>query len=260
MAGEVLCEGVVALLLGHIGRGLAPSVGDFEVAEGPCEFASNGHTVAPSGEDERGIPIVVCNVRVALHLEEQYHDLRVAIVARPVQRRLPSIFFILPIDRCPLRNESLGFCRISIFTGIIKFLVDVQSAFQGRVSACGPAASAASYLCFGTRSRRAARAGGNAYMSKPIAITHSDVVDAEASLRRVRRCSRSVSAWRGPGRFVGPVGVPNASQGWHSRRSDAQYPEILFFNGAVQNPSLTRVDKLSTPTGVGWGIKVKFSP
>ena len=45
-----------------------------------------------------------------------------------------------------------------------------------------------------------------------------------------------------------------------SRRSDAQYPEILFLNGAVQNPSLTRVDKLSTPTGVGWGIKVKFSP
>ena len=41
---------------------------------------------------------------------------------------------------------------------------------------------------------------------------------------------------------------------------DAQYPEILFLNGAVQNPSLTRVDKLSTPTGVGWGIRVKFSP
>ena len=34
-----------------------------------------------------------------------------------------------------------------------KFLVDVQSAFQGRVSACGPAASAASYLCFGSIGR-----------------------------------------------------------------------------------------------------------
>ena len=91
---------------------------------------------------------------------------------RPVQRSKPSR--ILPIDRCPLRNESLGFCRPSIFTGNQKFLVDVQSAFQGRVSACGPAASAASYLCFGTRSRRAARAGGNAYISRLIEKAHPD--------------------------------------------------------------------------------------
>ena len=63
---------------------------------------------------------------------------------------------ILPIDLCPPRNESLGFCRLSTPTGLIKFLVDVQSALQGSVSACGPAASAASYLCLGTRSRRAA--------------------------------------------------------------------------------------------------------
>ena len=78
LVGEVLREGVAALLLGHLGRGLALFVGDFEVTEGPCEFASNGHTVAPSGEDERGIPI-------------------------------PA----LQIDRCPLCNEVLGFCRLS---------------------------------------------------------------------------------------------------------------------------------------------------
>ena len=162
-----------------------------------------------------------------------------AIAGRQVQWSPPIP--ILPIDRCPLRNESFGFCRFSMITGIIKFLVDVQSAFQGIVSASGRAASAASYLCFGTRKRRAARAGGNAYHSKPIAITHSDVVDAEASLRRVRCCPISVSAWRSPGRFVGPVGVPNASQGLHARRSTCRSlrarPGFLLSNIKLDNNS-----------------------
>ena len=48
----------------------------------------------------------------------------------------------------------------------MKFLANVQSALQGRVSASGRVAGAASYLCLGTRSRRAARAGGNAYLFK----------------------------------------------------------------------------------------------
>ena len=77
-----------------------------------------------------------------------------AIAGRQVQRSPPIP--ILPLDRCPLRNESLGFCRLSITTGIQKFLADAQSALQDAVSAWSRAASAASYLSFATRSRHGA--------------------------------------------------------------------------------------------------------
>ena len=161
---EVLCDGVVAHLLGPLGRGLVPIATDCDITTCFHKCANSVHMVVFGGRDERGIPVHGSDIHIALILEEQYHDLRVAMPGRSVQRSIPIPS--LPIDRCPPRNESLGFCRLSTPTGLIKFLVVAQSAFQGRVSACGPAASAASYLCFGTRSRRAARAGGNAYQSE----------------------------------------------------------------------------------------------
>ena len=157
---------MVAPLPGHLGCGLALFVADFEVAEGPRELASIGHFVVASGVDEWGIPTFVSDVGVALIFDEQHHDLREAIHGRRVQRSPPIP--ILPIDWCPLRNESLGFCRLHIFTGLIKYLVGVQSAFQSLVSTCARAAGAVSNLCFGTRSRKAAHAGGIAYLSKLI--------------------------------------------------------------------------------------------
>ena len=93
-----------------------------------------------------------------------------AIEGRPVQRSPPVQ--ILPFDRCPLRNESLGFCRLSPTTGIKKFLVDVQNAFQCAVSACSRTTSAASYLCNGTRSRGAAT------------LTDPNLLDSSADRRR----------------------------------------------------------------------------
>ena len=71
-----------------------------------------------------------------------------------MQRSLPIL--ILPIDRCPLRNESLGLCRLSIITGTQKSLVDVRRALQGKVSVCSHGAGVASYLCLLSRLRRAA--------------------------------------------------------------------------------------------------------
>ena len=152
--GEVLCDGVFAILLVDLGRGLALLVTDCDITACFHKCANSVHIVVISGDDERGIPLLVSDVNIALIPEEQHHDLRVfecLMKGRPVQRSHPTPF--LPIDRCPVRNESLGFCLLRVLTGIIKCLVDVQSTSQGAVSACSRATSAASYLCFGTRSR-----------------------------------------------------------------------------------------------------------
>ena len=145
---------MVAPLPGPLGRGHVVVGTDCGVGTCFHKNAHNVHRVPVSGMDEWGFPPRVSDINIALILEEQHHDLRLVMDNRRVERSRPTKQ--LPIDRCPLRNESLGSCRLSIFTGPIKFLVDVQSALQGSVSACGPAASAASYLCLGTRSRRAA--------------------------------------------------------------------------------------------------------
>ena len=127
--GEVLCDGVVAPLLGPLGRGHVPPATDCDITACFHKCANNVHLVVDSGIDEWGIPVLGSDIQIAFILEEQYHDLRVAIAGRQVQRSIP-ILIILPIDRCPLRNESLGSCRLSMFTGTPKFLVDVQSALQ----------------------------------------------------------------------------------------------------------------------------------
>ena len=113
------------------------------------------------------MPDRVSDIRIALILEEQHHDLRVAIEGRQVQRGRPMLI-PLPLEWRSLGNESLGFCRLSTSTSLNKCLVDVQSALQVRVSAKFRAASAASHFRFETRSRRTARGGGNAYLSEPI--------------------------------------------------------------------------------------------
>ena len=166
-----------------LGRGLVISGTECDITARFHKYANSVHIVVVSGPDEWGIPTLTP-----------------------------------PIDRCPLRNESLGFCRLSIMTGPIKFLVDVQSAFQGRVSACGPAASAASYLCFGTRSRRAARAGGNAYLSKLGTILLLCVLLAQglpatwiSSYFGLRRCGNGSSNVRIRGMTSGATHCQNHS-------------------------------------------------
>ena len=62
---------------------------------------------------------------------------------------------VLPIDRCPLRNESLGFCRLSVPTGSTKSLADAQSTLRGWVSVRSHGAGVASYLCLLSRLRQA---------------------------------------------------------------------------------------------------------
>ena len=86
--------------------------------------ANSVHLVVVSGQDERGIPLLVT---FRLHLfEEQHHDLRVA-TGTPRAAELPIL--ILPIDRCPLRNESLA-SAVLPSRQAIKFLVMCKAHFR----------------------------------------------------------------------------------------------------------------------------------
>ena len=60
--GEVLCDGVVAPLLGLLGRGLALLVTDCDITACFHKCANSVHIVLVSGLDERGIPGLVSDI------------------------------------------------------------------------------------------------------------------------------------------------------------------------------------------------------
>ena len=117
---------------------------------------------------QRGGPVLLSLVNSGLALDEQPRSVRVALPGCDPQRCLSLVITIgnLPVDRCFDFNQSLGFFRVSAFTGIVKFLGDWRNARSKVRSVRVCVAGAASYLCLAMRSRGAAHAGGNAYPSK----------------------------------------------------------------------------------------------
>ena len=90
-----------------------------------------------------------------LALDEQPRSVRLALPGMRPQRS-PRLI-ILPVDRCFDFNQSLGFFRVSAFTGIVKFLGDWRNAHFKVRSARGRAAAAVRELspfCRSLGSRR----------------------------------------------------------------------------------------------------------
>ena len=110
MVFDIVCEAGVAVLLGLLGRGLVPEATDCDITACFHEHANSVRLVVTSGQEERGIPVdLVSDVDIALILDEQLHHVRAATAGRTVQRSQSARWLI--IDRCPLRDESLGICQ-----------------------------------------------------------------------------------------------------------------------------------------------------